>query len=373
MDIFTVLQALLRWGTLALAGGIAVFLVLVGAWLFYKKVFSGKRSLSKGQIVCAGLLCCWFVLVLGLTSLSRGSNFTGSVNISFMSGYLSAWNNWSVSERQLIVFNMLMFAPLGFLLPLLWKRAQSFGVTAAVSLGVTGLIEVFQLMTGTGIFELDDLFHNLVGSIFGYLCIMAVVTLLREKTVRMAPIARAMLIPSIMALVLGAVFCAYQLKPYGNMSILPAVRQDMSKVELVAQWQMPDHYTTAAVYKSKFAADKTYRQTVKAGFAEREGVTFSQFARREDENLGYMGTNAQGTECRILFFVRTGEWNYTTFAPNAAQLTEQAVQEQRQRYEEWMKQQNLFAQQAQFSVQNGDTLRWDIGLEQDSSQYGRSF
>ncbi len=94
----------------------------------------GKKTLTKVQIISAVLLCCWLILVVGLTLLSRGSNFTGSLNIDFFSSYMSAWNNWSVSELQLIIFNMLMFAPLGFLLPLLWKRAEKLWVILTVSL-----------------------------------------------------------------------------------------------------------------------------------------------------------------------------------------------------------------------------------------------
>lgn len=124
MDVITIFQSLLRWGSLALVGGVAVLFLLMGAYLFYKRGLRGEKSVDKRQAICAGLLCGWLILVLGLTTWSRGSNFTGSFNMDFLSGYISAWNHWSVSELQLILFNMLMFAPLGFLLPLLWKKAE---------------------------------------------------------------------------------------------------------------------------------------------------------------------------------------------------------------------------------------------------------
>ena len=44
MDMITILQALLRWGIPALAGGIVVFLLLASAYLIYKKVFHGKKD-----------------------------------------------------------------------------------------------------------------------------------------------------------------------------------------------------------------------------------------------------------------------------------------------------------------------------------------
>lgn len=357
MDLITIFSALLRWGLPALAGGAGVLLLLAGAYRVYKKVFHGKGTVRKGQAVCGGLLCCWLLLVVGLTSLSRGANFTGAFNLDLFSGYVSAWNNWSLSELQLILFNMLMFAPLGFLVPLLWKRAERLPVTLAVSLGVTGFIELFQLVTGTGIFELDDLLHNLLGSLAGYFLVMALLSLAREKRLRFVPAAKALLIPGGVSLAVGAAFLAYACQPYGNMGIMPAVPQDMTGVRLEAEWQAQEQ-GTAAVYKSRHALDRAWTETVRAGLEQLEGMTFSGPARREDENLGCMGADARGWPARLLFFFRTGEWSCTTFA-EPAPLTEQAAAALRMRYEHWMKEAGLLPPNAAFTLQNGDTLRWD--------------
>lgn len=373
MDLITIFQSLLRWGSLALVGGVAVLFLLMGAYLIYKRRFRGEKSVDKQQAICAGLLCGWLILVLGLTTWSRGSNFAGAFNMDFLSGYISAWNHWSVSELQLILFNILMFAPLGFLLPLLWKKAEQLWVTLVVSFGLTALIEVFQFLTGTGIFELDDLFHNLIGSLFGYFCVMALLTCIRERTIQWAPVVRALAIPCGTGLILGGVFYAYARQPYGNMSILPAVSQDMSAVQIVTEWEPSDQNATAAVYRNKFALDKGYLEAIKSGLEELEGLTFSRFARREDENLGYSGTNGKGDDCRLLFFFRTGEWNYTTFADATPQLTEETAQQMRARYETWMKERGLLPENAVFSVQNGNTLRWDVQADSDLPAQPESF
>lgn len=373
MDIITVLQAILRWGLPALAGGVAVFLVLALAYLIYKKVFHGNKKLSKMQIICSVLLCCWAILVIGLTSLSRGANYTGEINIDFFSGYISAWNNWSISELQLIIFNMLMFAPLGFLLPLLWKKAEKIWVTLSISFGLTALIEVVQLITGTGIFEFDDLFHNLIGSLFGYFCIMAILTPIREKTIRFAPIAKVLLIPCIVSLTLGAVFVAYDQQPYGNMSIVPAVKQDMSEIQIKTDLEFADKDSDAAIYKNKYAEDKNYIQDIKSQFAQLENLTFSNTTRKEDENYIYTGTDANGNEFQMNFFFRSGQWSYTTFADGTTKLTEDTAQQYKTRYETWMKENKLLPENAAFSVQNNDTLRWDVICENDFSSGNKSF
>lgn len=314
MDIITIFSRLFQWGVPALIGGIGFVFLFISGYLIYKKVLHGKKELTKVQIISAFFLCCWGILVIGLTALSRGSNFTGSLNIDFLSGYISAWNNWSISELQLILFNMLMFVPLGFLLPLLWRKAEKLWVSLAISFAVTASLETFQFFTGTGIFELDDLFHNLIGSLFGYFCIMAILTPIHEKSFRFAPVAKVLLIPCAVSLTLGAVFYAYDHQPYGNMSILPAVKQDMSAVQIVTEWEPLEQSGTSAVYKNKYAEDSAYIQKVKTGLADLENLTFSRSTRRQDENIGYTGTDAKGTSFQVLFFFRTGEWNYTTFA-----------------------------------------------------------
>lgn len=365
MDIITIFQTILRWGILALLGGVVVFILLASAYLIYKKVFHGKKTITKMQAICAVLLCCWLILVLGLTTLSRGANYTGKYNIDFFSAYINAWNKWSITELQLILFNMLMFVPLGFLLPMLWKKAAKLWITFIVSITLTTLIEIIQLLTGTGIFELDDLFHNSVGSLFGYFCIMAILMTIREKRIRFAPIAKVLLIPCVVNLVLGAVIFAYHHQPYGNMSILPAVKQDMSAVKITTDLKLSTKDTTVSVYKNKYSEDKTYIQNVRSWFAELEKLTFSKTVRREAENYVFTGTDADGKDFQMNFFFRSGHWSYTTFADNVAQLTEETVKHYRTRYETWMKESGLLPDNAVFSVQNNDTLRWDVAPEND--------
>lgn len=58
MDMITIFQALLRWGIPALAGGVVVSLLCASAYLAYKKVFHGKRTLTKVQAVSSVLLGC---------------------------------------------------------------------------------------------------------------------------------------------------------------------------------------------------------------------------------------------------------------------------------------------------------------------------
>ena len=364
MDMITVLQALLRWGVLALIGGASIALVMLLVYVIYKKVFHGKKTITKTQGVVAFLLSCWLLLVMALTIASRGANYSGSFNINFFSGYINAWNKWSISELQLIIFNMLMFVPLGFLLPLLWRKAERFKVTFLVSVSTTTLIEISQLLTGNGIFELDDLFHNSLGSLFGYFCVMAILSMIREKRVRFAPIAKVLILPCLIGMIIGGVFWVYENQPYGNMALLPAAEQDMSNVKLTTDLTLSEAPASASIYRNVYANDNAYMDRIAAALADAERISFSGNTRREGDTKVYLGKTAQDNEAQLDCFVRTGTWSFTTWA-DAALLAKDAAKHNREQYENWFKENELLPDTAIFSVQNNDTLRWDAVVKND--------
>ena len=366
MDIITIFQALLRWGVFALIGGLLLVLAIFVGYMIYKKAFHGQMSMSKTQGVVLFLLSCWLLLVLALTTLSRGANFTGSFNIDFFSAYINAWNKWSISELQLIIFNMLMFAPLGFLLPLFWKRAEKFKVTFFVSIGLTICIEIVQLLMGTGIFELDDLFHNCIGSLFGYFCIMTMRSIIREKRVRLVPIGKVLIFPCVIGMIIGAVSFVYEQQPYGNMPILPASKQNMSKIQVNTSLSLSHQPAAASIYKNKYTEDQDYIEQIIAQLSGSEDVTFSGIQRREGENRVYTGKSPTSENVQLNFFFRTGHWRYTTWR-DAAALTKEAAKSYEDFYKNWLKESGLLPDSAVFSIQNNDTLRWDTPEENDLS------
>ena len=64
--------------------------------------------------------------------------------------------------------NVLIFAPLGILPPLLWKRWRHLWTTVPLSAGVSCLIEFLQLFLGRSV-DVDDVILNTLGGLLGYL------------------------------------------------------------------------------------------------------------------------------------------------------------------------------------------------------------
>ncbi|HTD94483.1 MAG TPA: VanZ family protein [Chitinophagaceae bacterium] len=65
--------------------------------------------------------------------------------------------------------NIVGFIPLGFLLPLLFLPCRRWWKTIAAIFFVSLGFETVQLLTGLGIFDVDDLILNVAGGMIGYI------------------------------------------------------------------------------------------------------------------------------------------------------------------------------------------------------------
>lgn len=68
-----------------------------------------------------------------------------------------------------LVGNVVLFIPAGWLLPRIWKSMRNFFRFLATCGGTMFFIEVIQLCSLLGRFDVDDLILNLSGLIFGFL------------------------------------------------------------------------------------------------------------------------------------------------------------------------------------------------------------
>lgn len=65
--------------------------------------------------------------------------------------------------------NILAFMPLGFFLPALFGKWQNWLVVVAESYLLSLLVEEVQFISHTGVFDVDDIFLNTLGGLFGYI------------------------------------------------------------------------------------------------------------------------------------------------------------------------------------------------------------
>ena len=134
-----------------------------------------------------------------------------------------------------------MFVPFGILFPLLHPRFQKAVWTIGVAALFTLFIESVQLITGYGIFEVDDLFNNLLGAIIGYGIIMGFITI-KEKGIKRSFFYFSPLL--LVVILSGSMFTYYHLKEFGNLSIVPIHKLDMTQATTTIDVQLNDNRMT---------------------------------------------------------------------------------------------------------------------------------
>ncbi|MFB7642071.1 VanZ family protein [Peribacillus butanolivorans] len=76
-------------------------------------------------------------------------------------------SDWSSVSLLNIIANFLLFSPIGFFVPLIWKKCFSFKNVFFLGLTVTCLVEIVQLFIGRST-DIDDVMLNTIGVIIGY-------------------------------------------------------------------------------------------------------------------------------------------------------------------------------------------------------------
>ena len=244
MRLEEIIQMLQRNLVFALSTAIIICLIIFILYRFiYLKKFASNKRLKGNQIVVALLFIVYIVAVCSLTLLNR-ANYEGSVNLALFSSYREAWYDFSLRDWQYIYFNIAMFVPLGFFLPLLSNRFFSIGWTLLIAVLFTGVIEATQYITGVGIFELDDLFNNIAGAAIGFGIIMAF--LVKRWSLRILSLTPLLLV---IGLSIG-MFTYYEQKEFGNLALVPAVKANMDDTNVSTTIIFNDEPPLATVYKA---------------------------------------------------------------------------------------------------------------------------
>ncbi|MEW4372391.1 VanZ family protein [Paenibacillus kandeliae] len=359
MDIQGILSALLPLLPKVIVIAFVVLGIIALLYVLYRKK-GGKRTFTMTQLAAGCLLIMWFGLVMILTTFSRGANFEGWVNVRLFSGYLSAWNQWSLSEFQLIIFNMMMFMPLGFLLPLLFMRMRRFTPVLLASLIVTIGIELIQMLSGRGIFELDDIFHNTLGSVAGYLIMQAILNSAQQRKLAIRSTALALCIPVAFVLLFTSALAVYQSKELGNLSIRPAIKQNMNGVEVKLDAKLPEKAEMASLYVNDQIYNVEYGKRVAAFVQQSFELQEKQANRIDGMNRVWLFADPNGNLSTFTYNVQDGGWQLYSESAGEMKFSKQELIKQKEFYEAWLLEHKILPADTVFSVQNEDTLRWDI-------------
>ena len=142
---------------MCLEAGIAAIILIPAFWLLNRYCFRNPR-----RTVCYLFMSLYLAAVdavVGLPSLLY-IRFDQNINLVPFAYMFSDYRN--------SLLNVLLFVPLGFLLPVLWKRFRSLLWTGFAGFLFSLSIELLQLFTLRAT-DINDLLTNTAGTILGWL------------------------------------------------------------------------------------------------------------------------------------------------------------------------------------------------------------
>lgn len=235
---------------------ILAVLLAIGYFIIYKRLLKGDKELSKRRTFIWFCLIGYLIMVIGVTFLNRGSRMFGDTNLHFLSSYREAWNSFNSTKWKFIILNIFMLVPLGILLPLLNSRFRKLKWTLAAAFLMTLTIETAQLITGYGIFELDDIFNNVIGAIIGYGIIMVIITFFEGKKKNYKK-SIVYLLPLIIVISSSiAIIGIYNSKEFGNLYISHSYKINMKDIDISLNTEIDNESKEVFLNDNKFNISK---------------------------------------------------------------------------------------------------------------------
>lgn len=160
--IVTDIQGMAKYVHIGL--GIAIvygvlYLLYVIIWKFLNK----KRGLSAWHAISVFALLIYLTSILFIVFMSREPGQYDGVN-------LHLWSSWGITTRRKALFieNIIMFIPMGMLLPAAFKRFRNPFFCIVSCAIISCLIEQTQFIFKRGFAEIDDVVTNTFGGALGW-------------------------------------------------------------------------------------------------------------------------------------------------------------------------------------------------------------
>ena len=140
-------------------------IVLPYSFVLLFKLLLGRSAFYFGNLKYFFETGDWHAIHGGLINLIP---FRSTIN------YLSGFDPTHLLDPyniEIVLMNTLgniIFIPFGFLLPLLFKQINNVKIASKIFIKFILLIESLQLLTFTGVFDIDDIILNMLGALIGY-------------------------------------------------------------------------------------------------------------------------------------------------------------------------------------------------------------
>lgn len=129
-----------------------------------------KRQKESVPIVPETLFFTYLAVIMAITFFSRESGNSQGIDMELFS-------TWGINDRNnaFVIENVLLFVPYGVFCPLAFKHARKFWLCLTIGALTSLSVELLQLVTGRGFFQIDDILTNILGTVAGYLLYTVIV------------------------------------------------------------------------------------------------------------------------------------------------------------------------------------------------------
>ncbi len=128
------------------------------------------KNVSYKKIFHVYLTVVYLGIILSFTIFRREPGSRGGIHFDINLGFGLKGNSFSKWSSTFSILNILLFVPWGILISSFTKNKKlviSLLITVFVGLITSAYIEITQLLTGTGVFEVTDILTNTFGTLLG--------------------------------------------------------------------------------------------------------------------------------------------------------------------------------------------------------------
>ena len=245
-----VLWELRRYAFLAVLAG-AVALAVLGIFRYlHRRKYGTEKQFPWKRILLLQIFTGYLVLVFFVTNF-RASHMSREVNLHLFRAWREALNNFSQHRWLNVLLNIAMFCPFGALLPILDRKFRCWYVTVPAGFCFSLIIELLQLIFARGVFDVDDLFCNTLGTVIGFFGVMVILSCFREKGKRLKPVLAYGCMTFLSVAAICSVFVMYQCREFGYLPEGPAYTVNTKETEWKLVCRLPEPMDTAPIYQTQ--------------------------------------------------------------------------------------------------------------------------
>ena len=146
---------------------VIALLIFGGIYLFLRRCHARQKLPAKAQIVGI-VLAVYLAFLIGGTLLNRKIGGARDMELTLFWSYREYFTEKSTPLLKQMIYNVLVFVPWTILFSVLFPAMRKFRWAVGSAFLFSVFIEVTQLVFRLGLFEFDDIFHNVMGAVIGF-------------------------------------------------------------------------------------------------------------------------------------------------------------------------------------------------------------